>query len=152
MKIKIFFLFLSACFAFTSCNNASEEEILAADTVVIVDYLTEKGILDDAQITSSGMYYIIHIQGNTISPGLNDKVTCNYKGYFPNDEVFDENDGAQFTLGNTIEGWGQGIPLVGEGGTIQLFIPSYLAYGQAGQGAIPSNQPIFFDVDLIKIN
>lgn len=152
MKINIFFLFLSACLAFSSCNSASEEEILAADTLVIVDYLTEKGIFNDALVTSTGMYYIIHTQGNTNSPGLNDLVTCNYKGYFPNDEVFDEGDGIQFTLGNTIEGWGQGIPLIGEGGTIQLFIPSGLAYGTAGRGSIPSNQPIFFDVDLIKVN
>jgi len=156
MKINFFLLFLSACFVFTSCGGPSEEEILEADKMVIVDYLTENGLMSDAQVVTSsgeslGLYYIIETQGNEVEAGLNDEVTCNYKGYFPNDEVFDENNGASFILGNTIEGWGIGIPLVGEGGTVRLFIPSYLAYGKSGRGSIPANQPIFFDVDLIKV-
>ncbi|MDA9774645.1 FKBP-type peptidyl-prolyl cis-trans isomerase, partial [Saprospiraceae bacterium] len=114
--------------------------------------LTTNNLLASAQVTASGIYYIIEEPGNTVRPGLNDVVKCNYKGYYPNEDVFDSNQNSSFTLGATIEGWRQGIPLIGEGGSVRLFIPSVLAYGKAGRGDIPRNQELFFDVDLIKVN
>ena len=65
---------------------------------------------------------------------------------------FDENENITFILGNTIEGWRQGIRLIGEGGSIRLYIPSVLGYGSQGVNSIPKNQVLFFDVDLLKVN
>ena len=44
-----------------------------------------------------------------------------------------------------------GIPLFGVGGKGTILIPSGLAYGTAGNTAIPPNYPIAFDVELVEI-
>lgn len=150
MKLQVFICALFALFMI-SCGP-SRMEIFEEDKVSITNYLEENNLLDDAEVTASGIYYIIVTPGNDVRPGLNDMVKCNYKGYLPDNSVFDQGTGISFTLGGTIEGWRQGIPLIGEGGSIRLFIPSELAYGQDGSGSIDGNQEIFFDVDLIKVN
>ena len=151
MKLSYLVAILFAIF-FVSCGP-SRMEIFEEDKASIINYLEENNLIDDAQVTDSGIYYIILAEGNDVIPGLNDKVKCNYKGYLPDETIFDQGTGVSFTLGGTIEGWRQGIPLIGEGGSIKLFIPSELAYGKDGSGPqIGANQEIFFDVDLIKVN
>ena len=144
----IAFVFVSTLF---SCGP-SQENILEEDKIEILNYLEENGLQESALETSTEFFYIIDEPGNLGKvPSLNSEITCNYRGFYPNGEVFDANDDISFILGNTIEGWRQGIPLVGEGGSIQLFLPSYLCYGPAGRGAIPGNQVLFFEVDLLKV-
>lgn len=151
MRYILFFgLFLSL--SLSSCGK-SAEEIFEEDTMEIIDYLNDNGLSDEALVTTTGIYYIIDAPGNQDKkPNLNNNVTCNYKGYFPDGEVFDENDNITFVLGNTIEGWRQGIRLIGEGGSIRLYIPSALGYGTQGVNSIPKNQVLIFEVDLLKVN
>lgn len=152
-KMKIFTYLFAFVFAATlfSCGP-STAEILEEDLAEITDYLEENGLLESADQTSTDFYYIIDNEGNPGKvPTLNSNITCNYRGFYPDGEVFDENDDVSFILGNTIEGWRQGIPLVGEGGSIQLFLPSNLCYGPSGRGTIPANQVLFFEVDLLKV-
>ncbi len=59
---------------------------------------------------------------------------------------------ATFPLNGVIDGWKEGMQLVGEGGHIKLWIPSNLAYGEYGSGPIGSNQALFFDVTLKKVD
>jgi FKBP-type peptidyl-prolyl cis-trans isomerase FkpA len=151
MKIYTYLFFFIFVFGLISCGP-TQEEILAEDLAEITDYLSENGLLDDAILSSTDFYYIIDAEGNPGKvPSLNSLVTCNYRGFYPNGEEFDASDGAEFVLGNTVEGWRQGIPLIGEGGSIQLFLPSYLCYGTSGRGSIPGNQVLFFEVDLLKV-
>ena len=152
MKYQYLFIILIGLLL-GSCGP-SEEDIFEEDTMEIINYLEANNLIDQAQVSSSGLYYIIHDAGNSTRPALNDMVECAYNGYLPNGEVFDSSASATFTLGFTIEGWREGIPLIGEGGSIQLFVPSNLAYGKegSGTGSIGENQVIFFDVDLIKVN
>jgi len=152
MKYQYFYLvFISILFV--GCG-LTEEEIFESDTMEIINYLEDNNLLDMAEVSASGLYYIIHDEGNSTKPGLNDNVECAYTGYLPNGDVFDSSSSATFVLGGTIEGWREGIPLIGEGGSIQLFVPSGLAYGTegTGSGTIGPNQVIFFDVDLINVN
>ena len=151
MKFYSYIFTLIIGFVFMSCGD-SAEEIFEEDRAEIITYLEDNNLIDDAIESSTGFFYIIDDAGNQgIVQGLNNTVTCNYKGFFPDGEVFDENDNIAFTLGNTIEGWRQGIPLIGKGGSIQLFIPSVLGYGRAGTSGIPANQVIFFEVDLLDV-
>ncbi|MGC8000340.1 FKBP-type peptidyl-prolyl cis-trans isomerase, partial [Salmonella enterica] len=54
-------------------------------------------------------------------------------------------------LNGLIEGWVIGIPLIKEGGSIRLLVPSALAYGCEGRSVIPGNTPLFFEVTLVDV-
>jgi FKBP-type peptidyl-prolyl cis-trans isomerase FkpA len=56
-----------------------------------------------------------------------------------------------FKLGQVISGWQIGIPLIQKGGKIRLLIPSGLAYGPDGQGPIPGNAVLDFDIELLDV-
>ncbi|MEJ7779509.1 MAG: FKBP-type peptidyl-prolyl cis-trans isomerase [Daejeonella sp.] len=56
-----------------------------------------------------------------------------------------------FKLGGVILGWQKGVPLIQKGGTIRLFIPSGLGYGAGGQGPIPPNAVLDFDIELVDV-
>ena len=69
------------------------------------------------------------------------------------DSSLDRRTPFTFTLGagQVIPGWDQGIQGMKVGGTRKLTIPSELAYGERGQGAIPPNSPLVFEVKLLEV-
>lgn len=102
---------------------------------------------------SSGMYYYIENPGNATMPTLNSSLSVKYIGKLLNGTVFDQRTTSPvtFALGGVIFGWQLGLPLIGEGGIIHLFIPSSLAYGCADNGPIPAYSVLYFRVELIDV-
>lgn len=105
--------------------------------------------------TESGILYLI-IEPGTTKPGLTDTVVVNYTGRLRNEQVFDSSvergEPARFALNRVIPGWSEGMQLVGQGGKINLWIPTDLAYGAMGAGnMIGPNEPLFFEVELIEV-
>ncbi len=129
----------------TSCGGDDEVSGLS-----ISDYVSDNNL--NTTVTSSGLNYVIQTPGNNNRPVETSNVTVNYIGYFLNGDTFDSGNNISFPLNGVIRGWTEGLQLIGEGGTITLLIPSNLAYGQFGQGSIPPNTNIAFDVDLISVN
>jgi len=87
------------------------------------------------------------------------KVYINYTGWLYSATATDHK-GAQFeqsawafTLGTNaaIAGFDQGITGMKVGGKRTIEIPSSLAYGASGSGAIPGNSGLVFDVELTKV-
>jgi peptidylprolyl isomerase len=106
--------------------------------------------------TGSGMMYRITRQGKGKKPKATDTVSVHYAGTFADGKEFDSsykrNEPTEFPLNGVIRGWTEGLQLVGEGGKIQLILPSNLAYGPRGKGSIPANSILYFTVELLKIN
>ena len=88
-----------------------------------------------------------------------DTVSVNYIGTLTNGTKFDASadHGGPFTFrlgtGAVIPGFDQGVTGMKVGGRRRLTIPPNLAYGSAGagNGAIPPNATIIFDVELVSI-
>lgn len=97
--------------------------------------------------------------GNAAKTG--DNVSMVYKGWLTNGELFDESrknelgqtEALTFALGSgqVIQGWEQGIVGMKEGGKRRLIIPASAGYGEMGQGPIPPNSMLIFDVELVQV-
>ncbi len=104
----------------------------------------------------SGLQYEVITQGTGKKPGKNDMVTVDYEGKLLNNQVFDSSykrgQPAVFPVNGVIPGWTEALQLMPEGSTWILYIPSTLAYGEAGAGGlIGPNETLVFKVHLISI-
>lgn len=146
-----YWILLCMAIAMISCEEKQQQQNVdwvEVDDKIIQDYLADNNI--SAEKHTSGLYYRITEEGNGQHPNGTSFVKVNYKGYLTDGSVFDQNNGIEFTLNSVIQGWQIGIPLLSKGGSGQLFIPSYLAYGRQARPGIPANSVLIFDVDLIN--
>jgi len=132
-------------------------------------FLEENASKEGVETTESGLQYKILEKGEGEPPAIGDEVTVHYHGELIDGTVFDsskqppqpgrEPAPATFRLGEVIEGWNEGLGLIGPGGKIRLFIPPDLAYGQrgsrpgpGGEQAIGPNETLVFEVELLEVN
>ncbi len=135
-----------------SFRTQRPSKVLARDKKMIEDYLKKNNLT--AQKDSAGMlYYILHNQAGGVKPTAESCVEVKYTGTFLKDgKAFDKAERVAFPLTGVIEGWRQGIPLLGVGDSATLFIPSELGYGPRGYpGAIPPDAVLMFKVTLLDV-
>jgi FKBP-type peptidyl-prolyl cis-trans isomerase FkpA len=126
IKYLSLILFVGFLFVFSACKKEEEPDQKLVDQETIENYVQENNL--NGQFTDSGLYYIIHKAGNDKHPTVTSNVTVKYKGYYLSGSIFDLSDYYTFNLSNLIEGWKEGLPLIGEGGEITLLIPGHLGY------------------------
>jgi FKBP-type peptidyl-prolyl cis-trans isomerase len=106
--------------------------------------------------TASGLRYKIITPGTDPKPTAASTVKCLYTGKTVDGKVFDStanrgNAPAEFPLNGVIPAWTEAVPLIGKGGKILLIAPASIAYGENGQGPIPPNSVLEFEVELVEI-
>jgi len=107
--------------------------------------------------TKDGLKYVIVKEGTGPKAKSGDIVTVNYSGFLLNGKKFDSSvergEPITFKLGGhtVIPGWEEGLMLLNKGAKVQLIIPPSLGYGNRGQGPIPPNSTLVFDVELLNI-
>lgn len=106
--------------------------------------------------TASGLRYKIVTPGTDPKPTAASTVKCLYTGKTCDGKVFDSTSGrgnapAEFPLNGVIPAWTEAVPLIGKGGKIVLVAPANIAYGEQGQGPIPGNSVLEFEVELVEI-
>ena len=119
-------------------------------------FLAANATKPDVHQTASGLQYKILTPGEGKAPKATDTVLVNYRGTLLNGTEFDSsykrNEPIEFPLNRVIPGWTEGVQLIKEGGKIQLFIPSALAYGSRGAGGlIGPDEALIFEVELLKV-
>jgi FKBP-type peptidyl-prolyl cis-trans isomerase FkpA len=102
--------------------------------------------------TESGLQYRILRRGTGDYPTASSRVKVDYVGTLENGQVFDESYNratpTEFSLGNVVPGWTEGMQLINPGGMIELVIPPELGYGAGGTHGIPPNSTLRFQVEL----
>ncbi|MDP2673946.1 MAG: FKBP-type peptidyl-prolyl cis-trans isomerase [Dehalococcoidia bacterium] len=107
--------------------------------------------------TGSGLKYIDIEPGSGDSPEPGQTVVVHYTGWLENGTKFDSSvdRGQPFSFpigaGRVIRGWDEGVATMQLCGQRRLIIPPDLAYGARGQGPIPSNATLIFDVELLEV-
>lgn len=99
--------------------------------------------------------------GNGSQLTVNHKAAVYYKGWLTNGQLFDESRADAsgklqpliFTLGEhkLIPGFEEGVNGMKVGGTRLIIVPPAVGYGAAGQGPVPGNAVLIFEVQLLEV-
>lgn len=130
-------------------TNASEAET----------FLASARARDGYEVTESGVVYTITEAGDGPSPSVGDRVRILYEGRFTNGEVFDSSEGepTELPVGGVVPGFREMLLDMNVGESRTVVIPPDQAYGltgspgPGGQGGIPPNAALEFDLTLVDI-
>jgi FKBP-type peptidyl-prolyl cis-trans isomerase FkpA len=131
-----------------ACSNRPE----TADSATLIHFAGDSIPLSRDSI---GLYWHIVDSGNATKPTLSNHLIVNYVAKLMDNTVFDSASNSALGgayLYQLIPGWQIGMPLIGVGGRIQLFIPSALAWGCTGVTGVPADSCVYFDVTLLQVN
>ena len=121
-------------------------------------FLSDNKSKEGVVTLNSGLQYKVVRSGQGgAHPKFMDVVAAHYKGSFIDGRVFEssyEREKPQiFPVNQVIQGWAEALQMMSVGDRWQLFIPSYLAYGEGGYGPIIGpNTTLVFEMELIAIN
>jgi FKBP-type peptidyl-prolyl cis-trans isomerase FkpA len=131
-------------FALVAVTGCAQGEVMDVSELTMTDERVGTGheALPGRQVT-------VHYTGWLYDPGREGNKGSKF------DSSGDRNEPFTFPLGagRVIAGWDQGVRGMKVGGRRTLTIPSKLAYGPAGvgDGLIPGNAALVFDVELIDV-
>lgn len=121
------------------------------------DFLAANAKKPGVQTTASGLQYQVISAGNGPKPKESDFVRVHYTGTLLDgtkfDSSLDRGQPATIPLQQVVPGWREGIQLMPVGSKYRFWIPSNLAYGEAGTpgGPIGPNSALVFEVELLGI-
>jgi peptidyl-prolyl cis-trans isomerase A (cyclophilin A) len=114
----------------------------------------------NAQLSPSGLVYVIENMGLGDKPVLGSKMGLHYKGTIRSDgkkfdSSYDRNAPLEFNylVQKMIPGFEEGIGMLGKGGKATLIIPYFQAYGKEGRpGAIPPYADLVFEIEILQVD
>ena len=116
------------------------------------DFMAENAKKEGVKTLESGLQIEMLTEGKGKQPKEGDKVLVNYKGTLIDGTVFDQNDSTEFNTNGVVKGFKEGLLNMKEGGKAIITMPSNLAYGERGAGAmIPGGATLQFEVELLQV-
>ena len=136
-------------------SEKSEADILRAEA----EKENLEKLSEGMQETESGLKYKISKEGTGPNAKKDDLLSVHYSLQLVDgseiDSSFTRGAPIEFTcgVGQVIKGWDEAMQLLNKGSKARLIIPSELGYGAvgAGNGVIPPNATLIFDVELVDI-
>jgi FKBP-type peptidyl-prolyl cis-trans isomerase FkpA len=157
----IFLLFLQAsCLKKidTSCDFKPCQFVApAAEIQTLTTYLGANGLF--ATQHCSGLFYNISNPGTGKAADGCSYVNVKYVGRTTSGVIFDQRTttAVLINLGQVVTGWRAAFPLIKEGGSMTVYIPPYLGYGNQdlkdsnGNVIVPGNSILIFDIELVTV-
>ena len=123
-------------------------------------FLEVKKTYPNAQLSPSGLVYIIENSGIGDKPVQGTHLSVHYRGTFRADgkqfdASYDRGIPMDFTYldQKMIPGFEEGLAMLGKGGKAKLIIPYFQAYGKMGRpGAIPPYADLVFDIEIVNLD
>lgn len=117
-------------------------------------FLAKNKTVSGVVTTASGLQYQVLKQADGAQPQPTDIVKVHYKGTLLNGDVFDSSydrkQPVDYPLNQFVPGWSEGVGLMKVGSKYKFWIPSALAYGEAGSPpVIGPNATLVFEVELL---
>ncbi len=128
----------------------------ASEVTFLQNWLTSEGI--QAIQDNSGLFYVINSPGAGATPEVCKTIDVSYTGKFLNGGIFETSAGTTLLLGQLVDGWQIGLQKIKSGGSITLYIPPTLGYGdrdikdQNGSIRIPANSYLIFNIQVTRVN
>ena len=121
-------------------------------------WLAANKTADGVIVTPTGLQYKVIRQGiKSVKPDELKSVTVNYKASLITGFVFEQKDGADFSVSGLISGVAEGLKKMNVSGHYILYIPADLGYGEDEKGAqgsssyIPPYSTLIFDIELTDV-
>jgi FKBP-type peptidyl-prolyl cis-trans isomerase len=139
----------------TAEKNKLEGEAFLAENKKKPGIKTHMVSLPDG--TSAELQYQVLTEGTGPTPKASDSVNVNYKGTFTDGKEFDSSakHGAaptRFQVNRVVRGWTEALQLMKTGSKWVIYLPSSLAYGDAGYGAdIQPGAALIFEMELVGV-
>lgn len=120
-------------------------------------FLSENKKKEGVVTLPSGLQYKVLKEGTGKTPTDTDWVRIHFRGTLVDGTVFEDTyksfgQPVAFAVRGMMPGWAEGLKLMKEGGTWQLFIPSNLAFGERGAGTlIGPNATLIIEVELVSV-
>lgn len=154
-------------------EQASNDIILEKDVAKIEKYLAENNLANVKELhdEDSGLRIIWQeLSEDTLQAKITDTLKVDYTGKFLDNKVFDTSiesvakanniytEARKYTplefplgYGYLIFGFEWATLQMKQGDKATVLIPSEYAYGRQGNDVVPSNTPIIFELDLLKV-
>jgi FKBP-type peptidyl-prolyl cis-trans isomerase FkpA len=101
-------------------------------------------------VMPSGLQYQVIRPGSGVRPTLSDIVLINYEGKLADGTLFDRGGPAPMAVNRTVPGFSEALTLMQVGSKYRLWIPPALGFPE-GNGPIPPNSLLIFDVELLAV-
>jgi len=150
-------IFAKVMQAMTQEQTAEAQQSATKNKAAGAAFLADNAKKAGVKVTPSGLQYIVEKEGTGAHATSNDTVTLNYRGTLTDGTEFDSSyarhEPATFPVTGVIPGFAEGIQLMTPGSKYKFFIPSSLAYGEAGAGPkVGPDSTLIFEVELLTVN
>lgn len=136
-------------------REAEQKELSEKNIAEGNAYLETNKAKEGVTVTESGLQYRVIEEGTGVIPKATDTVSVHYSGKLLDGTEFDSSyargEPVSFEVTGVIAGWTEALQLMPKGSKWELVIPSDLAYGPGGNGPIPPNSVLIFEVELLDV-
>jgi FKBP-type peptidyl-prolyl cis-trans isomerase len=138
-------------------KEAAKAKSAAADAKAVGEAFLAKNAKEPGVVVlPSGLQYRVIKEGKGKKPTVASTVVVHYSGRLLDGKVFDSSyekgEPITYPVNGFVKGWTEALQLMSPGSKWELFVPSDLAYGDAGAGnVIPPGATLIFEIELLSV-